>query len=55
METKTNQHQIVIITNPDHEKQKLPVNLLFYLAAGTIAGVAVIFSLFWGLEKLLGL
>lgn len=55
METKTNQNQIVIKTNPENENQKLPLNLVITLAAGTIAGVAVIFGLFWGAEILLGL
>ena len=55
METKTNQNQIVITTLSDNEKQKLPMNLLLTLAAGTIAGMVVIFSLFWGAEKLMGL
>jgi len=55
METKTNQNQIVIKTNPENEKQKLPLNLVITLAAGTIAGVAVIFGLFWGAEMLLSL
>ena len=55
METKTNQHQIVILTNPDQEKQKLPANLVVYLAAGAIAGVLLIFSLFLGIEMVFGL
>jgi hypothetical protein len=55
METKTNQNQIVITTNSDNEKQKLPLNLVITLAAGTVAGVAVIFGLFWGAEMLLRL
>ena len=55
METKTNQNQIVIKTNPENEKQKLPLNLVITLAAGTIAGVAVIFGLFWGAEMLFSL
>ena len=54
METKTNQNQIVIITTSENENQKLPVNLILTLAAGTIAGMAVIFGLFWGFEMLLG-
>ena len=54
METQTNQNQIVIKTSTENEKQKLPVNLLLFLAAGAIAGVAIIFSLFWGVEILLG-
>ena len=55
MESKTNQNQIVITTQSDDEKQKLPLNILITLAAGAIAGVVVIFGLFWGAEKLLGL
>ena len=55
METKTNQNQIVITTLSDNEKQKLPMNLLFTLAAGAFAGMAIIFGLFWGFEMLLGL
>ena len=55
METKVNLNQIVITTGSDDEKQKLPVNLLLSLAAGAIAGVAVIFGLFWSAEFLFGL
>ena len=55
MEAKANQNQIVITTNSENEKQKLPMNLLLSLAAGTIAGVAIIFGLFWGVEMLFGL
>ena len=55
MEAKTNQNQIVITTISENEKQKLPMNLIFTLAAGTITGMVVIFGLFWGAEKLLGL
>ena len=54
METKTSQNQIVITTQSDDEKQKLPMNLLLTLAAGTIAGMMAIFGLFWGAELLLG-
>ena len=55
METKANQNQIVIQTKPENEKQKLPMNLILSLAAGTIAGVVLIFGLFWGAEMLLSL
>ncbi len=55
METNTNHNQIVITTNPENEKQKLPLNLILTFAAGTIAGVALIFGLFWGVETLIGL
>ncbi len=55
METKASQNQIVITTNPENEKQKLPANILLTLAAGAIAGVAIIFGLFWGAEMLLSL
>jgi hypothetical protein len=55
METRVNQNQIVITTSSEDEKQKLPVNILLSLAAGAIAGVAIIFGLFWGAEMLFGL
>lgn len=55
METQTNQNQIVINTDPENEKKLLPVNMLVTLAAGAIAGVAVIFTLFWGIEKIFGI
>ena len=55
MKTKANQKQVVITMKPENEKQKLPVNLILLLATGTIAGMAVIFALFWGVEMLLGL
>jgi hypothetical protein len=54
-ETKTDLNQIVILTTSDTEKQKLPMNLILTLAAGTIAGMVVIFGLFMGAEKLMGL
>jgi hypothetical protein len=55
METRTNQNQIVIKTDPENEKGMLPTNLLVTLAAGAIAGMAIIFGLFWGIEMLLNL
>ena len=55
METKANQNQIVITMDSEERKQKLPLNLLLTLAAGTIAGMIMIFSLIWGIEKLIGL
>ncbi len=55
METQTNQNQIVINTDPESEKKMLPVHMLVTLAAGAIAGVAVIFTLFWGIEKIFGI
>ncbi|MEE4285779.1 MAG: hypothetical protein V2I31_06510 [Mariniphaga sp.] len=55
METKVNQNQIVITTSSEDEKQKLPVNLILSLAAGAIAGVAIIFGLFWGADMIFGL
>ena len=55
METKTNQNQIVIKTNSENEKQKLPANLLLSLAAGAIAGFMLIFGLFWGVEVIFGI
>jgi hypothetical protein len=53
METEANQNQIVITTKSENEKQKLPINLIVFLVAGTIAGMAIIFTLFWGAEILL--
>jgi hypothetical protein len=41
--------------NSEERKQKLPLNLIFMLAAGTITGMIMIFGLFWGVEKLIGL
>lgn len=55
METKTNQNQVVITMNPENEKKTLPMNILLTLAAGAIAGMAMIFGLFWGFEKLIGM
>jgi hypothetical protein len=55
METKVNQNQIVITMNSEEQKQKLPLNLILTLAAGTLVGMAMIFGLFWGVEKLIGL
>lgn len=55
METKTNQNQIIIKMNTENEKKMLPMNFIFTLAAGALAGMAIIFALFWGVEKLLGM
>ena len=55
METKGNQNQIVITIGSEDEKQKLPVHLILSLAAGAIAGVAIIFGLFWGADIIFGL
>ena len=41
------QNQIVISTSED-EKQSLPVNVMFWLALGALAGLALIFGLFMG-------
>jgi hypothetical protein len=49
---KKHYHQIVITTDRENNKQKIPFNLLVSLAAGAIAGVAAVFSLFWGIEIL---
>ena len=55
METQTSQNQIVISTDPENEKKMLPVHMWITLAAGALAGVALIFTLFWGMEKLFGI
>ena len=55
METKKNQNQVIINLDSEDKKQKLPAVLLFTLAAGALTGMAIIFGLFWGLEKFMGL
>lgn len=45
METHT---QIVISTSTEGERQSLPLNVIIYLALGTLAGIALIFALFMG-------
>ncbi len=55
METKTTQNQIIITMSSDEKKQKLPLNLLISLVAGAIAGMTIIFGLFWGVEVLFNL
>jgi hypothetical protein len=44
--------QIVITSDEENEKQKLPMNLVLTLAAGAITGVLAIFGLIWGIELL---
>ena len=55
METKADQNQIVIRMESEERKQKLPLNLILTFAAGTVAGMIIIFGLFWGIEKIIGL
>ncbi len=55
MKTQRTRSQIVIKTKADDEKQMLPMHMMLTLAAGAIAGVAMIFAFFWGIEKLLGM
>lgn len=55
METNENQNQVIIKLGSEDKKQKLPFALLVTLAAGTLTGVAFIFGLIWGLEKLISL
>jgi hypothetical protein len=52
MEDKKLPFQIVITSDNENEKQKLPLNLLLTLAAGAITGVLAIFGLIWGIELL---
>ena len=42
-----NQNQIVISTS-ENTRQSLPLNVLFWLALGTLTGLAVIVGLFMG-------
>jgi hypothetical protein len=44
--------QIVITSDKENEKQKLPMSLLLPLAAGAISGLLAIFGLIWGIELL---
>lgn len=55
METKLNQNQVIIKMNTENEKKTLPMHFILTLAAGALAGVASIFTLFWGVEKLIGM
>jgi hypothetical protein len=52
MEEKKLPFQIVITSDEENEKQKLPLNLVLTLAAGAITGVLAIFGLIWGIELL---
>lgn len=52
METNKSHNQIIITMSSDVKKQKLPLNLLISLIAGAIAGMVIIFGLFWGAEVL---
>jgi hypothetical protein len=52
MEDKRQPFQIVITSDQENEKQKLPMNLLLPLAAGAISGVLAIFGLIWSIELL---
>ena len=55
MEKKAKQNQIVIKTFPENGKQKIPMNLILSLAAGTVAGVAVVFGVIWAVELIMAL
>jgi len=54
METKKNQNQVVITMNSEDEKQKLPLNLIIPMAAGTLAGTAITIGLFMLIKMLFG-
>lgn len=55
METKKNQNQIVITMNAENEKQKLPMNLIIPMVAGTLTGTGLVLVLFMGIRLLFGL
>jgi hypothetical protein len=38
----------IVISTSGEEKQSLPFNVIFWLALGTLAGLAAIFGLFMG-------
>ncbi|MDB4582686.1 hypothetical protein N9164_06010 [Draconibacterium sp.] len=54
MET-TNENQIVITTASNTHRQRLPLHLMISLAAGSVAGVMIIFGLIWAAKMLTGL
>lgn len=55
METKKNQNQIVITMNAEDGKQKLPMNLIIPMVAGTLTGTGLVLVLFMGVRLLFGL
>jgi hypothetical protein len=55
METKKNQNQIVITMNSEDKKQKLPMNLIIPMVAGTLTGTGLVLVLFMGVRLLFGL
>ena len=52
---RTNENRIVITTASDNHKQRLPLNVMLSLAAGSVAGVMIIFGLIWAARILIGL
>ena len=52
---RTNENQIVINTTSSTSRQRLPLNLMISLAAGSVAGVMIIFGLIWAAKMLAGL
>jgi len=54
METKKNQNQVIITMNSEDEKQKLPLNLIIPMAAGTLAGIVITIGLFLLVKMLFG-
>ena len=54
MET-TNENQIVMTTAYENHRQRLPLNVMISLAAGSVAGVMIIFGLIWAARMLTGL
>ena len=54
METKKNQDQIVITMNTENGKQKLPMNLIIPMVAGTITGTGLVLVLFMAVKILFG-
>ncbi len=55
METKKNQNQIVITMNAEDGKQKLPMNLIIPMVAGTLTGTGLVLVLFMGVRLLFAL
>jgi len=52
---RTNENQIIITTASEDHRQRLPLNVMLSLAAGSVAGVMIIFGLIWAIRMLTGL
>jgi len=53
MENRTPQ-QIIITTGSEKKRKRVHLKLLIAIAAGVLAGVAIVFGLFWMIELVAG-